>query len=340
MKYFSEYYFSAEDQHHARHTSPSATTTREAVSLIEASFQRSLAAALQGTTSNKIGVLLSGGVDSSLLAAMLRRLTDKEIVCFTAMTETTDPDVLPSKELSQALGVKWVKCRLTKKALDVRLKQLLPITKGGLYGTAYGLAMEICMDSCAQEGIDNLWTGNGLDMCFGGGLDPSIFKATAADEFHQLFWKYSFNLLKEFFYNHDYNEVERMAADYKVKVVMPFDNLDTIVCARSIPAELFFRYHQDKYPVRLLAHRYGVPLHLARRPKDPLQHSSGVFELLREYMYEMLPDITYDAVNFKLNQRYFRENPNTDIQIFLTLLAARQGLSFDKPGRTGTSQQT
>lgn len=104
--------------------------------------------------------------------------------------------------------------------------------------------------------------------------------------------------------------------------MMPFENLDTILTARSIRADLLFLHDEDKYPIRLLAREWGVPLHEARRHKDPLQHSSGIFDFLRNYMYETLPKLTYDSVNFDLTEDYFKNNPNTDLQLFLELLTA------------------
>jgi len=322
MQFFKQYYFSEDDQRHAHHTLPSITTVRPAVNLIQDSFVRSIKKALKENEADKsIGVLMSGGVDSSLLLAMLRSLTGKEIVCFTAMTDSDDPDVLPSKEVTHAFGVKWVKCRLNKASLPERLNYLLPISNGGLYTTAADLAEDTCMEYCHEEGITNLWAGNGLDMFFGGGVDPSHFKASDVGEFHKLFWEYSFDLLKNRFYQQSGRSEDLLAKKHAIKLIMPFENLDTIISARTIRADIFFKYDEDKYPVRLLAHRYGVPLHEVRRQKDALQHSSGIFDLLREYMYETLPTLTHDAVNFRLTKKYFQDNPNTDLQLFLTLLS-------------------
>ena len=324
MKFFKQYYFSEDDQRQAHHTLPSITTVRPAVNLIQDSFVRSIKNALKENETDKtIGVLMSGGVDSSLLLAMLRSLTDKEIICFTAMTDSADPDVLPSKEVTRAFGVKWIKCRLNIACLADRLNYILPISDGGLYATAASLAEDICMEYCHNEGITNLWAGNGLDMFFGGGVDPNHFKASDEYEFHKLFWTYSFDLLKNRFYLQNGIGKDLLAEKRRIKIIMPFENKDTIISARTIRADVLFKYGEDKYPVRLLAHRYGVPLHEARREKDALQHSSGIFGLLRQYMYETLPTLTHDSVNFKLRKEYFQNNPNTDLQLFLTLINDR-----------------
>lgn len=323
MKYFNQYYFSEADQRRAHATTPSVYDTRHAIKLIEKTFLNNLNQALQHTAQDeKIGVLLSGGVDSSLLVAMLRALTDKEIICFTAMTEDTDTDVLSSKRIAHVFKTKWVKCILKKSDLDSQLARLVPGSKGGLYGTAADMALDICLSKCREYGVTTLWAGNGLDMYFGGGLEPARFKADAPEPFHRSYWKFSFDLLRNRFFEQDGIHLNTLAGCYGVQVMMPFENLDSIITARSIDANLFFQYGEDKYPVRLLAHRYGVPLREARRQKEPLQSSSGIFGLLREYMYETLPDLTNDAVNFRMTKKYFAQNPNTDLQIFLSLLNA------------------
>lgn len=322
MKNFEQYYFSVEDQKIAHRIRPSIDTIRPAVQAVNLSFRQDIQKALADSKCDKIGILMSGGVDSSLLLAMLRSMTDKRIICFTAMTDNTDPDVLPSREISHLYHAKWIKCRLNKAYVTEQLAYLLPITKGGLYATAGDMAVDICMDYCQREGISELWAGNGLDMFFGGGVDPRQFGASNPPEFHNLFWRHAFELLKIRFYEQNDTTINKLAKKYNVKLVMPFETLDTILTSRSIAAHLFFQYGEDKYPVRLLAHQYGIPLHLSRRRKDALQHSSGIFELLRDYMYEALPSLTSDAVNFRMTKQYFKDNPNTDIQVFLNLLAS------------------
>lgn len=217
MTLFKQYYFSEADQKLAHRTPPCITTIRPAVKAIEESFTRSLQLALKENENNKeIGLLLSGGVDSSLLLAMLKRLTDKTIVCFTAMTEATDADVLPSKEIVDAFKVKWIKCSLTKESIPNRLARILPRTKGGLYSTAYDLAMDVCMEQCQKEGIVTLWSGNGLDMFFGGGVYPAQFKSSSKHEFHDQFWRYSFNLLKKRFYLQDDKDLNSQIDPYGI----------------------------------------------------------------------------------------------------------------------------
>ncbi len=238
------------------------------------------------------------------------------------MTETTDADVLPSKEIAEIFRVRWEKCRLTKASIPDRLSKILPRTRGGLYSTAYDLAMDVCMEHCQKERITNLWTGNGLDMFFGGGIDPSKYKASSKQEFHNQFWQNSFKLLKNRFYSQDDKDLNLQARPYGIKLVMPFESIDTILTSRSIRADLLFLNNEDKYPVRILAHKYGVLLREARRHKDPLQHSSGIFDFLRDYMYETLPKMTQDGVNFDLTKDYFENNPNTDLQLFLELLTS------------------
>jgi asparagine synthase (glutamine-hydrolysing) len=323
MQHFNQYYFSKEDQHMARQTQPDFANVEQAVMAIGDCFRNNIGQAVRQirTKDKRIGVLLSGGVDSSLLLAMLRQHTDADIVCFTALAENDDPDVLPSKEIAHAFKAKWVKCRIKKHDLPEQLPPLLKLSYGGLYDTAGNLALDSCMRYCQAEGITNLWTGNGLDMMFGGGVDPTRFDDKDQETFHNQFWDFVFDLLTNRFYKQTGDEIDTLASRYGVKIIMPFENLDSIICARRISANMLFQKDEDKYPVRVLAHRYGVPLHLARRQKDPLQHSSGMFDVLREYMYDTLPKIVHDAVNFKLTPSYFASNPDTDLQVFLTLLA-------------------
>lgn len=324
MKYYVPYYFSQADQLLANRTQPIINDVRSAVNLLDKSFSSSLEKQLEENQNDeKIGILLSGGADSSLLVALLKRLTTKEIVCLTAMAEKDAPDVHPSKEVASVLGVKWTPCRISKQELSKRLELLLPLSKGGLYGTAGDLVLDVCLDQCRKQNINNLWTGNGLDMMFGGGVDPKRFSSASRTEYHKKFWSYSFELLRQRFYLQQNDTMNRLTSNYGVKLIMPFENIESIIAARSIWADILFKYGEDKYPVRLLAHRCGVPIHESKRPKDALQYSSGVIALLRDYMYEALPQLIIDQVNFKLTPEYFKNNPDTDLQLFLALLESK-----------------
>ena len=323
MKYFNQYYFSKEDQREAHSVVPTIRTVRQAMTALDSCFTMCLKRVLSDIREDKIGILLSGGVDSSLLLAMLSGLTNKEIICFTAMGENDDPDVSPSKHIADTFNARWVKCHIKKQDFNEQLPPLLKLSKGGLYDTAANLALDTCLRFCKEEGVGSLWTGNGLDMLFGGGVDPKQFDNSTSKKFHHDYWAHAFDLLVNRFYEQTGDEVNSLALRYKVKIMMPFECLETILLARGIPATLLFQHNEDKYPVRVLAHRYGVPIRFARRIKAPLQNSSGTFDLLRDYMYDMLPHIINDAVNFRLTKKYFKSNPNTDLQLFLALLAEK-----------------
>jgi asparagine synthetase B (glutamine-hydrolysing) len=327
VQYFRQLYFSERDQRLARATKPTIRTTRQAMTALDNRFTQDIRHSLEAENNNDtLGVMLSGGVDSSLLVAMLSILTDKKIVCFTVMTDNDDPDVLPSKQIAKQFDVKWVKCVIRKRDLPEQLPDVLKLSKAGLYGTAASLALDTCLRYCSELGVKSLWLGNGLDMLFGGGVDPDDIKGSDSKKFHAAFWRKAFDLLVNRFYEQSGDDIATLAAKYRVKIVMPFESIESIMLARSIPATLLFKYDEDKYPVRLLAHKYGVPLSLARREKLPLQDSSGTFDLLREYMYESLPSLVTDGVNFRLTKQYFESNPNTDLQLFLALVAKQEGV--------------
>ena len=321
MQHFHQYFFSEADQDVVRSIKPKIYESKQAVCLIDETFTQSLKERLAHCTDEKIGVMLSGGVDSSLLVAMLKTITPKPIICFTAVTKSNASDKTPSMKIAKKFNVKWVQCIIDKNTLTEKLIRILPLSDGGLYDTAANLALDACLSKCKEYGVKTLWTGNGLDMFFGGGISADKFTNRKNSQFHDLFWEFSLDLImNRFFYNRNKGGMKRLLDIYNVNIEMPFENLKTIIAARSIDAGLFFKSNQDKYPIRLVARKYKVPLKLTRRKKEALQDSSGIFLLLRDYMYDSLPQIIHDAVNFELNKNYFIENQNTDLQIFLKLL--------------------
>src|SRR5581483_6797778 len=257
------------------------------------------------------------------LLGMLKSSTDKEIVCITVLTSETDPDALPAWRTAKSFNATSLKCFLSAEMLPELLQPVLPSSHGGLYETAYDLALSISLQTCKRYGLTNLWTGNGLDMFFGGGLQPSQFGGLSSSRFHRNYWDYTYELLCNRFYKQDGQKLNRLVSKYDVRLHMPFETRETILAAKSIRPDIFFKHGEDKFPIRLLAHRYGVPINVSKRPKLPLQTSSGVFSLLREYMYRELPRLVDDGVNFDLTPAHFRQDPNTDVQLFLSLIAAK-----------------
>jgi asparagine synthetase B (glutamine-hydrolysing) len=322
MSLFDQYFFSEKDQEKAWDVTPHIIDVQAAVSAVGDCLNQCVKRA-QGTTKPAhIGLLLSGGVDSSLLLALLNKLHgSNETVSFTAYANARDSDVFHSKEVVRHFGNPWVRCKIGNQFVDEYLPEAMALANAGLYVTTANLALIRCLKECERWNIHELWIGNGIDMMFGGGVDPQRFSDPKRDgeNFHKDFWDYSMSLLINRFYRFGYPEMKVLAEKYKVRIVIPFGNLDAILCARSVLAPLLFKGIHDKYPVRLFAREIGVPQREAFRKKQALQLSSGMFDLLHSHMLRGLPELVADSISEPFTSEFLKHDPFLNLRLYLAL---------------------
>lgn len=115
-----------------------------------------------------------------------------------------------------------------------------------------------------------------------------------------------------------------LAEKYKVKIVTPFGNLAAILCARAIRASLLFNGEYDKYPIRVLAHRIGVPAHEAFRPKQILQESSGILKLFENSMFDEIAELIPDGVSANYDREYYKHDPYLVLRFYIALKRAKE----------------
>lgn len=194
MRFFNQYFFSEVDQRRARRVRPHITNIDDAVASIYACLLESVAKASATPPSPRIGLLLSGGVDSSLLLALLNQnLPQTRTVCLTASVDAHDTDVMPSKEVAHHFGNRLLQCKINKQYAKEHLPEAMVLPHSGLYVAAANLALIRCLDECKRQKLSELWIGSGLDMMFGGGVNPKTMAHNQHNfhHFHTDFWKHS-----------------------------------------------------------------------------------------------------------------------------------------------------
>tara|TARA_Y100000034_G_C6889979_1_gene409242 strand:- start:492 stop:1772 length:1281 start_codon:yes stop_codon:yes gene_type:complete len=77
-------------------------------------LETSLEGRLKTIPENKIGILLSGGLDSMSICYLLSNVEDKEITAFTLKVNEDDKDIIKSREIAKRFGINLVEVQIKK----------------------------------------------------------------------------------------------------------------------------------------------------------------------------------------------------------------------------------
>ncbi len=134
-----------------------------------------------------IGVLLSGGLDSSLISSITARLMQKEgktLHSFSIGLDETAPDVIAAKEVAQFIGTKHHTIHFSfKEGLEIINKLIWHLETYDVTSIRASTPMYIMSKYITDLGIKVVLSGEGSDEIFGGYL--YFHNAPNADEFQK-----------------------------------------------------------------------------------------------------------------------------------------------------------
>lgn len=132
----------------------------------------------QAVKREPVGLLLSGGIDSAILAALLPRGTPAYTVRFDA-DQTTDESRTAAK-YARRCGLPHRVVTVTWADYEERADWLMRHKRAPLHPVEVGLSLAASM--AAADGVKTLIVGNGADSTFGG-LDRLLSRDWTLDEF-------------------------------------------------------------------------------------------------------------------------------------------------------------
>ena len=248
------------------------TDVGEAARLVRAALEDSIRVRLD--TDLTVGVIFSGGLDSTLTLLHVREL-HPECVAFTIGTPGSD-DVSYARRVTRELGVDHEVIELAPG--DIRLSdireaiRLSELTEyGDIINAVVSMRLFARVHSC---GVKVVLCGDGSDELFGG---YEIYRQPDPVVRQRLFQHKLHNLGRT-----ELQRVDRTSMGYGVETRVPFLDLALVRLAMRLPIELKQRNGQEKW---ILRHAFAdiLPDYVRQRPKNPLSHSSGLHERVRLY---------------------------------------------------------
>ena len=227
-------------------------------------------------TDKKIGVAFSGGVDSTLLAKLVKDM-GYDIHLLTIGFQDSH-DINFAKEVNQILNFPHSISEIDPekfKEISQKINQI--IKSDNLSWNENSIAFYYVAELAQKNGLKTVVTANGIDELFCGYNSYREAIEKGEDEVVKMMN----DKLK--------NEGEMMVAintvtaEFGVKMVQPFLSPSFVDYAKRIPVSEKIHGPDDmqrKHPIRELAMDYGVPEVAAQKQKKALQYGSQIHKSL------------------------------------------------------------
>ncbi|WP_321421503.1 asparagine synthase (glutamine-hydrolyzing) [uncultured Methanobacterium sp.] len=236
---------------------------------------------------DKVGILFSGGVDSTLLAVLCADL-GIETELYAVGSEGSPDRVFASKvadDIGLPLHIRMVDEDVVRKYTPLVLNAIEEwnVMKLGVGMTAY-LAAEMAH----QHGQRVIFSGQGADELFAGYHRYLSFYQQKGEEAQEDLQNDVVNL---YHVNLERDDKVTMASSVELRV--PYLDLQIINMAMNIPMYYKINGPDDKLRkciLREVASQMGVPSEIVKRPKKAAQYGSGIHKILRK---KVLKDSEY-----------------------------------------------
>lgn len=210
------------------------------------------------------GLLFSGGIDSTILAAILKKL-GHNFPCYVAATDLEAPDIewsrLAAREFDLDLRLIEVSLAETEAALP-RIVSLLEEATVMKVGVA--LPFFFACQRAASDGMKVLFSGMGADELFAGYHRQTLSEAVNEDCLSAIRGNYERNAYRD--------DVISMNAGTELRV--PYLDPEIVSFALRIPPKHKINGSHTKFILRKVAERLGISPKLTYRPKKAAQYGS------------------------------------------------------------------
>ena len=213
---------------------------------------------------NKFGILFSGGIDSSIIALICKKL-NLNFTCYCIGLKNSK-DLEWAEKTALALNLKLKTVTLELDETEKIIKKVVKILKQtDIVDIGVGSVVYAGINLAKKDSINTLFTGTGSDEMFAGYSRFENIK-----DINEECWSSLNNLFK------DLKRDFLIAKSQKAKLITPFLDEKVIKSAMQTSSNYKMKNNIRKYILRELAVDLGLPEEFAFRKKLAAQYGSGI----------------------------------------------------------------
>ena len=216
----------------------------------------------------KFGILFSGGVDSTVIAKVCKKL-GKEFVCYTAALEEPGmkeaEDITYAMKVAKKMGLKLKVKKLRLKEVEEYFKIVVPLIEdNNPVKVGVALTFYAALQEAKKDGVKVIFSGLGSEEIFAG------------YERH----KKSYNINKECLsglrkmYERDTYRDDVVTMNNNIELRLPFLDKKLVEYSLKIPGRYKLEDEKDKLVLRQVARKIGIEEEIAYRKKRAAQYGS------------------------------------------------------------------
>jgi len=232
---------------------------------------------------DEVGVLLSGGVDSCLIAGVINDLAVDhgiKLVAYTAGVSDSE-DIGWAQDFAQQIGLECRVKELTHADVEAYIPEVIQtVEERDFVQVEAGIGIYAAVEMAAHDGIEVLFSGQGADELWGGyEWYPEVLRKEGYPALCQKMWD-------------DLSRADIETLDRENKIAMangvetrfPYLDLEVVKVALNTAPELKVDISNrfGKIVHRLLASKLGISEEYAYRDKNAAQHGTGIHDVLKQ----------------------------------------------------------
>ena len=217
---------------------------------------------------DKVGVVFSGGVDSTLVAKMASEYCN--VILYTTGLEGSE-DVEYAERVAEDLGLKLRKKIIDKEEYEeYLLKVAYAIDEIDLMKLSVGVPIYVASEMAKRDGIKVVLSGQGADELFAGYRRyQRILITKGEEEVKKVLYKDVMNI-----YRMNLERDDHCTMANSVELRVPFLDKSVVEVGLSLPVQYKVNERERKIILRDIAKKY-IPEYIANRPKKAAQYGSG-----------------------------------------------------------------
>ncbi|MFO7711219.1 MAG: diphthine--ammonia ligase, partial [Candidatus Woesearchaeota archaeon] len=250
--------------------------------------ERLYAAIKKRIPDKKIGLLFSGGIDSTFLALVLKEL-GIPFTCYTAGVSEESKDVKAAREVAEHLNLP-LRTKILDEGLPAYLERIVPLIEdSNVVKVGVAIPFYLACEMAKKDNVKVLFSGLGSEEIFAGYNRHRQAKDINKECLNGLLNMYERDLYRD----------DKVTMHHTIELRLPFLDHDLIRYALSIPAEYKLNQEQSKIILREIAHDCGLPKKFSERKKQAAQYGSSFDKAIAklakpkkksEYLRQFLPE--------------------------------------------------